>query len=89
MRKNFRKSRAKKLITEINIELAVLELEEKIELTLKRNLDDMQKEMILKEKIKAIKEELGEKDSKSQYIQDINDKVQGRKFPSHVMKVIY
>ena len=81
-----RKSRAKKLITEINIELAVLELEEKIELTLKRNLDDMQKEMILKEKIKAIKEELGEKDSKSQYIQDINDKVQGRKFPSHVMK---
>lgn len=81
-----RKSRAKKLITEINIELAVLELENKIENTLNRNLDSMQKEMLLKEKIKAIKEELGEKDSKSEYIDNVYSKMQGRKIPSHIMK---
>lgn len=81
-----RKSRAKKLITEINIELAVLELENKIEINLKKNIDDMQKEMILKEKIKAIKEELGEKDNKTRYIEKINESVQGRKIPPQIMK---
>lgn len=81
-----RRSRAKKLVTEINIELAVLELENKIEHTLNRNLDEMQKEMLLKEKIKAIKEELGEKDSKTEYIENINNKIQGRKIPNHIMK---
>ncbi len=80
----FRTSRAKKLITEINIELAVLELENKIELELKKNIDDMQKEMILREKIKVMKAELGEKDSKSEYIEKINKELECRKFPKHI-----
>ncbi len=83
-----RKSRAKKLITEINIELAILEIESKIELTLKRNIDEMQKEMILKEKIKAIKEELGEKDNKTEYIEKITNQIQGRKIPPRITKRI-
>ena len=70
-----RKSRAKKLIKEINIELATIELENKIDIELKNDLDEMQKDMILKEKIKIIRKELGEKDSKTEYIDKINEKL--------------
>ncbi len=79
-----RVSRAKKLITEINIELEILELENRIEQNLNRNIDEMQKEMILKEKIKAIKEELGEEDTKTEYINKINEKTKDKIIPSHI-----
>ena len=78
-----RKSRAKKLIKEINIELAILELENKIDLELKADLDEMQKEMLLKEKIKIIRKELGEKDSKSEYIDNVNSKLNSN-IPSNI-----
>lgn len=83
-----RRSRAKKLIKEINIELAILELENKIELDLKSDLDEMQKEMILKEKIKIIKKELGEKDSKTEYIEVIKEKLNNSVISDDVRKRI-
>ena len=58
-------SRAKALITEITIEQSVIELENKIEHELKSSLEESQKEFILREKIKIIKKELGESDSKT------------------------
>lgn len=81
-----RVSRAKKLITEINIELAVLELEGKIELDLKRNIDELQKEMILREKIKVIKAELGEEDGKSLYVREVSEKLKDIALPPHIDK---
>jgi len=83
-----RTSRAKKLITEINIELAVLELENKIEQNLKRNLDNLQKEMLLKEKIKAINDELGIEDSKNEYTKDIEEKLTNESIPKHIKERI-
>lgn len=80
----FRVSRAKKLITEINIDLAVLELEQKIDLELKKNIDSMQKDMILREKIKVIRDELGEKDTKAEYIDNIREKINNRRIPEHI-----
>lgn len=81
---NNRVSRARKLITEINIELAVLELENKIDNELKLNIDNMQKDMILKEKIKIIKEELGEKDSKTSYLNKLNEDINNKKLPKNI-----
>jgi len=83
-----RLERARKLITEINVELAVVELEEKIENELKKNLDEMQKEMILKERMKAIKKELGEKDTKSIYIDEIKEKINDNFYPENILKRI-
>ena len=77
-------SRAKKLITEINIEKAVVELENKIELELKQKLEESQKEFILKEKIKLIKTELGEKDSKTESIESIREKMSLLKLPVQI-----
>lgn len=81
-------SRAKRLITEINIELEILELENKIEQNLTHNLDEMQKEMILKEKIRAIKEELGELDTKTEYINKIKEEIESKNIPNHIQERI-
>lgn len=57
-------NRAKYLIREMSIESAINELEDILDKDLKQKLDEAQKEFILKEKIKVIKEELGETDNK-------------------------
>lgn len=76
--------RAKKLITELNIEMAVISLENKLETELKQKLEDTQKEFILKEKLKLIKEELGEEDSKSSTIKVIKEKIKSTKMPLYI-----
>ena len=80
-----RVSRCKKLINEINIEIAIIELENRIENEIKHDLDEMQKSMILKEKMKIIKEELGEKDSKRDYIDHINKLINDNNLPSNII----
>lgn len=77
-------SRAKCLIKEINIEVAILSLEEKIEDKLKTGLEESQKEFILKEKIKLIKEELGETNNKDIEIQEFRKKINELKLTDRV-----
>lgn len=77
-------SRAKQLITEINVEMAVLELENKIETDLKNELDETQKQFILREKIKIIKNELGETDSKSIDVENFNNRLNNTNIPSQI-----
>lgn len=84
MQEPSRINRAKKLITEINIELAVLALENKIDQELKQNLDDMQKDLILKEKMKIIKEELGEQDTKTVYLSKARQELNNRHIPDNI-----
>lgn len=81
-------SRAKYLIKEINVETAVLELENKLDFELKKNLDLAQKEFILKEKIKVIKKELGEKDNKNSDIEVFREKLKSLKLPEKVEKKV-
>lgn len=52
------------------------EVEKKIDLKIKRNLEDNQKEYFLREKLKLIKEELGEVSSKDVEIDDIKNKIE-------------
>lgn len=77
-------SRARKLIDELNIEIAISRLENKIELNLRCDLDQMQKEMYLKEKIKVIKKELGDESNKSVYINKVNEFLSNRHIPIDV-----
>lgn len=79
-------SRSKNLIKELAIESAVIDLEGNIENKIKKGLDDEQKEYILKEKLKVIKDELGETVSKDEDVIKLRDKIENGDFPSNIKK---
>lgn len=79
-------SRCKTLIKELAIESAVIDLEGHIETQIKKNLDDSEKEYILKEKLRVIKDELGEGVSKAEEIINLRDKVNLGSFPDRIRK---
>jgi len=82
-------SRAKVLIKEIAIENALIDLESKIETEIKKNLDDEQKEYILKEKIKIIQSELGETNPRDEGIKNLKERIKKTKLPERIAKKIF
>lgn len=75
------KVRFEMLLEEIYNQKELYRIEKKIDSKIKRNLDETQKEYLLKEKIKTIKEELGEIDTKEDEIDKLNKKVFNGKYP--------
>ena len=76
--------RSDMLIKQIAEEKNISYIERKIEEKVKRELDKSQQEFILKEKIKAIKEELGETDNKDEEISDLKKKIENLNAPSNI-----
>lgn len=76
--------RSDMLIKQIAEEKNISYIERKIEGKVKRELDKSQQEFILKEKIKAIKEELGETDNKDEEISDLKNKIENLNAPSNI-----
>lgn len=71
--------RVKMLLQDIKDEVDIIELENKIDLELRQELEKSQKEFLLREKIKLIKEELGDINSKESEIEELKSKVQNMK----------
>lgn len=67
--------RSNDLIKYIVEEKNISYIEKKLDESVKKELDKSQKEFILKEKLRAIKEELGEKDDKDEEINEIRAKI--------------
>ncbi len=66
-------SRVKMILDDINKDIEILRLEQKIEASVAMGLEQSQKEFVLKEKIKAIREELGEEEQNETEI--LKDKI--------------
>ena len=77
-------SRSKLLIKELAIESAVMDLEGHIETEIKKGLDDTQKEFILKEKLKVIKNEVGQNDTKDGDVEKFKEKLNSEEFPERI-----
>ena len=77
-------SRSKTLIKELVVESAVIDLEGHIESEIKKGLDDTQKEFILKEKLKVIKNELGETNTKEEDILNYRNLANSPKYPERI-----
>lgn len=77
-------SRCKILIKELAVESAVIDLESHIESEIKKGLDDTQKEFILKEKLKVIKNELGETNTKEEDILNYRNLVNSPKYSERI-----
>lgn len=75
-------SRVKMILDDINKDIEIMRLEQKIEATVANGLDQTQKEFVLREKIKAIREELGEEEQNE--VETLRDKINKLECPKKV-----
>ncbi|WP_061810223.1 endopeptidase La [Rossellomorea vietnamensis] len=78
------KERLQMVIETINNEKEVLSLEKKIGQRVKRSMERTQKEYYLREQMKAIQKELGDKEGKSGEIEDLTAKIEQANMPEEV-----
>lgn len=76
--------RVKMLLDDINKELRVIELEKELEQEVSKNIEQAQKEFVLNEKLKVIKEELGETNSRDDEVKILRQKIDNLKCPSKI-----
>jgi ATP-dependent Lon protease len=70
----------------INRELEVIELGQKIQSQVKQDMDKSQREFYLRQQLKAIKEELGEKDEKNVEVEEYRAKIEAKNLPEEARK---
>ena len=73
-------------LEDIQKELDIFEIEKNLDIKLKKELDKNQKEFILREKIRLIKEELGDISSKDDDIEEMKEKISKLKAPKNILK---
>ena len=78
--------RIRHIIQDLNREMETVKLENRIDEDLKERLDEEQKNYILKEKIKLIKEEINEIDIKDNDIIKLNSKINDGDYPDYIKK---
>ncbi len=72
------------LLQDIEKERHMSEIEEKINRTVKKNIDENQREYYLREKLRAIQEELGDKAKKESEIETLRKQIKEKKMPAHI-----
>ena len=80
------KKRLQEVTRLVNYQLEVLELGNKIQSQVKGDMDKRQREYFLREQLKAIKEELGEKDQASVEVDDYRAKIEEKNLPEEARK---
>ncbi|MCJ7829903.1 MAG: endopeptidase La, partial [Desulfobacterales bacterium] len=80
------KERLREVTRIVNYQLEILELGSKIQTQVKGDMDKRQREYYLREQLKAIKEELGEKDESAIEIEEYRTKIQEKKLPEDARK---
>jgi len=78
--------RLKEVTRHVNYQLEILELGNKIQSQVKGDMDKRQREYYLREQLKAIKEELGEKDEATVEIDDYRAKISEKNLPEEARK---
>ncbi|MBR7796928.1 endopeptidase La [Agaribacter marinus] len=83
------KDRLKQLVRIISNEKKVLDLEKKIGQRVKTSMEKTQKEFYLREQLKAIQKELGEKDGKSGEVSQLKEKIDQSDMPDNIRDVAW
>ncbi len=80
------KERLAKVNVLLNKELSVMELGSKIQSEVREGIDKTQREYFLREQLKAIQKELGEKDERAVEIEELRQRLIQAKLPPEAMK---
>ncbi|WP_031513128.1 endopeptidase La [Desulfofalx alkaliphila] len=76
--------RLEKLCGIVAKELEIVELERKINIRVRKQMEKTQKEYYLREQIKAIQKELGEKDDRAAEVEELRERIAKAKLPKDV-----
>ncbi|MDA1028048.1 MAG: endopeptidase La [Bacteroidetes bacterium] len=76
--------RAELVMNHLNQELQVLQLSEEIRSRVKTDVDQQQREYLLRQQLKAIQEELGESESGANDVRDLRTRADKKLLPEHV-----
>ena len=79
-------SRVKMILDDINRDMEILKLEKQIEEEVNKQLEESQKEFVLREKIRVIKEELGDVNDKDSEIDNLKDEIENLDCPKKIYK---
>ena len=82
------KARLERMASLLDTELEITELESKLNTEVRGKLDQQQKEYYLREKIKAIHEELGDKIDKDKEMQELRDKIRKMKLAKKIEEAL-
>lgn len=83
------KERLEWLLNSLHNEQEILEMEQKINERVRKAMEETQKEFYLREQMKAIQTELGDKDGKGLEIEMLKEKISKAKMPKHAADVAY
>jgi ATP-dependent Lon protease len=76
--------RLEKVLTQLNGEVEVLDIERRIHSRVRKELEDTQKEFYLRERMKAIQQELGERDERMVELDELKQQIQSAQMPKEV-----
>ena len=76
--------RIKKLVEDLQREIETVNLENEIEMNLKEKIDSSQREFLLREKIRIIKEELGETTIKDNEVDELKKRIEAKNMPNRI-----
>ncbi len=82
------KGRLEKILDILNNEREVLELEKKINLRVKKQMEKTQKEYYLREQMKAIQKELGDKEGRQAEVDELRSKLEKLEAPDYVKEKV-
>ena len=80
--------RAELVMDHLNQELQVLQLSEEIRSRVKTDVDQQQREYLLRQQLKAIQEELGESENDANDVRDLRTRAEKKALPEHVRTVL-
>jgi ATP-dependent Lon protease len=80
--------RAEMVMNLLNRELQVLQLSEEIRSRVKTDVDQQQREYLLRQQLKAIQEELGEGEFGGAEVGELRERVSKKELPEHVQKAV-
>jgi len=82
-------TRAEMILEDIYKDEEMFEVEKNIDLRVKKSIDDNKKEYLLREKIKYIKEELGDTTLKENEVEEIREKINTLSAPEKIKKRLF
>lgn len=81
--------RAEMILSDIYKDMEMYQMDKEIDTKLKKEIDNNQKEYVLREKIRLIKEELGDKSIKEEEEESLRNKIDNLKAPTKIKTRLY